>query len=140
MSDELFLPRVYRSSFWWSLLVVAVLLISRLTSVAAGFALGVALGMGTLRAIEYMTGALLRPDAKQGRKVRAAFLAITKYFILSLILYLIVRAPGISLPAFACGVGVPTAIIFLKALGRFFQEMRDPPGELRSPPGDSNSR
>ena len=123
MIDEQFLQRVYRSSIYWSLLIVSYLLMAKLVSETAGFVIGVAVSLAALRSIEKVVQAVAVPGRTQlGRTVMSVY-GIVKYFIIALVIALVVRAGWISLPAFACGVGVPSAIIFLKTLASYFHEL-----------------
>jgi hypothetical protein len=123
MIDELFISRVYRSSFWWSLLVVSYLLMAKLLSAAVGFSIGVGVGLGVLRSIEGIVRIVFVPGNAGASKATMSALGIAKYALLAVIFALIVRSGWISLPAFACGVGVPSAIICLKMLSGFFAEI-----------------
>jgi hypothetical protein len=123
MIDEQFLKRVYRSSFWWSLLILSYLMMSKLISASAGFAIGVALALGVLRVFEIAVKYIFTPGNKTSKKVKLTVFSYTKYFALGVIVATIVRSGWISLPAFACGVGVPSTIIFLKTLSQYFHQL-----------------
>ena len=127
MSDEQFLQRVYRSSFWWSLLVLSYLLLSQLLSAAAGFTIGVAMGLAVLRTIEAIVGFLVTPDRPVLVKGTMPMVWVAKYAVLGVCIYFIVRSGWISLPAFAWGVGVPSAMMFMKTLAHFFSEIEFDP-------------
>lgn len=124
MTDEQFIQRVYKSSIGWSLLILSYLLISNLLSTAVGFAVGVGVALAGLNSIERVVKVVLTPDGHPvEKKVKMGAFGVVKYGILAIIIALVVKSGWVSLPAFACGIGVPSAIIFLKTLGSYFHEI-----------------
>jgi hypothetical protein len=123
MIDEQFIQRVYRSSIVWSLVILSWLMMNKLIPATVGFALGVAIGLGVLRTIEAVVKKVLTPGERDTAKMKMGIIGVIKYGILGLLIGMVVKAGWISLPAFACGIGVPTAIIFMKTLAHTFREI-----------------
>jgi hypothetical protein len=120
MVDEQFIQRVYKSSVLWSLLILSYLMMTKLVSASAGFALGVGLALAGLHSFEAIVKNVVVPGKTQGAKVKMGVFALVKYAAFAVVIALTVKSGWISLPAFACGVGIPSAIIFLKALAHYF--------------------
>jgi hypothetical protein len=124
MIDEQFIQRVYKSSFWWSLLILSYLLMAKLVAVAAGFTIGVGLALAGLKGFEtFVTAHFVPGEPRKGAKVKMGLFGLLKYLVMAAVIGWVVKSGWVSLPAFACGVGVPSAIIFLKALAHYFHEL-----------------
>ena len=124
MTDEQFIQRVYKSSFWWSLLILSYLMIAAYIPQAVGFAIGVAVALAGLRSIERVVRVVMTPSGDHvEKKVKMGVFGVVKYGVMAVIIALVVKSGWVSLPAFACGIGVPSAIIFLKTLGGYFHEL-----------------
>ena len=124
MTDELFIQRVYKSSIGWSLLVVSYLLMANKLSLAVGFVIGVALALAGLKSIEKVVRVVMVPGGSPAeKKVKMGAFGVAKYLGIGIVIAVVVRSGWISLPAFACGIGIPSVIIFLKTLGGYFQEI-----------------
>ena len=121
MIDEQFINRVYKSSFWWSLLIVSYLLMANRLSLAVGFAIGVGVALAGLKSIEKIVQNVFVPGGNHlEKKVKMGAFGFVKYLSLAVIIAVVVKSGWISLPAFACGVAIPSAIIFLKTLAHYF--------------------
>jgi len=120
MIDENFIQRVYKSTIAWSLLILSYLMLSKLVAASAGFAIGVGLALAGLHSFELFVKNTIAPGKTQKAKVKFGVFGVLKYLGFAVVIALIVKSGWISLPAFACGVGIPSAIIFLKALAHYF--------------------
>jgi hypothetical protein len=92
-------------------------------SASIGFAIGATLALAVLRTIEVAVKVIFTPGGKSDKKIKMAVFNYAKYIVIGFLIAIVVRHDWISLPAFACGVGVPSAIIFLKTLGQYFHEI-----------------
>lgn len=124
MTDEQFINRVYRSTAGWSLLILSYQLMANLLPAAVGFAVGVGIALAGLKSLERVVRIVCVPGGQNiEKKVRMGAFGFVKYITMAVVIALVVNSGWISLPAFACGVGVPSAIIFLKTLGGYFREI-----------------
>jgi hypothetical protein len=117
--DEAFLERLYRTTALVGV-IVAALVAGRLGwRVGAGFLMGAALGLGSLRSLEWLVRRMTRPGAS-ARKFTAA--ALLKIPAMGLAVGLVVWLAGGELPvlvAVGAGVALLPAVIVLKLLGRW---------------------
>lgn len=92
--------------------------------IAWSLAAGAALALGILRGFQWMVQRYVRPDrpAPDGLMARAA---LVKLPALALILFLVVRSGWFNVPAFAGGVALIHAVIFLKAIGIFLMQREE---------------
>lgn len=120
MLDSGFLKRVYRTSTAVWLFVLLWCAALRSTSAAIGVTIGFAISFGSLVLVERLVKALFPSDpAQQSRRsvAKLLILAFVKYAIIGVVLWGALRF-GIAKPAgIAIGLGLPTAVIALKALG-----------------------
>jgi hypothetical protein len=124
MIEEKFIERVYKASFYVSVLILSFLMMTKMTTEAAGFALGVVISLAGLRSVEAVVRRIIVPGVGHvAAKAKMGAFGVVKYFFLAVIIAMIVRSGWFNLLAFACGVGVPASVIFLKALGHYFRDM-----------------
>lgn len=123
--DEGFIRRTYRTSAWVLLLVALFLSGLGKFRVAWSIAAGAALALGVLRGFEWMAQTWMAPERKStARMVTAKFTAL-KLPVLALVLYLVVRSGWFDLAAFAGGVVLVQAVIFLKAVGQYLVQREE---------------
>jgi len=123
MIEEKFIERVYKASFYLSALILSFLMMSKMTTESAGFALGVIISLAGLRSVEAVVRKVIVPGVGHvAAKAKMGAFGVVKYFFLAIILAFVVRSGWFNLLAFACGVAVPASVIFLKALGHYFRE------------------
>ena len=125
MVDDKLISRLYRLSFLVPLPIIAYLWIEGFPQAAVGLAVGIAFAALSLYSIELFVHFLLRPDNCQPGFL-FAYMTL-KYAVLAAIIYFLVRTEGISLPALACGIGVPAVLLFLVTLAEALSEIRFEP-------------
>jgi hypothetical protein len=97
---------------------------AKLVPAAVGFSAGVGLALLGLHSFDAFIKKTFVPGGKGlEAKVKMGFFGFMKYILFAVVIALVVESGWVSLPAFAAGVGVPSAIIFLKALGHYFHEL-----------------
>lgn len=88
---------------------------------AAGVTVGFGISLGALMVWERLVSTLFRPEntAEQGRAIkRMLLIAILKYVVIGFVLWGALKySRWISPVGIAVGIGLPYAVIFLKALG-----------------------
>jgi len=116
--DEAFIKRVYRTSVYVWLVVTLVLLSFRSLGGVAGWTLGSAVSMGTLRSLEWIVRRAFVPgNLKAGSALGKV--SLLKIAVLLPILGLAVWASSRSVAfvfAFCAGVVLTQAVIFLKVV------------------------
>jgi len=118
--DSQFLKRVYRTSA--AVWVFAVLWCAALRSLPAalGVTIGFAIGLGSLYGLELAVERTLRASGASGGRWairKFAVLELAKYGMVGVLIWLGLRSDSVSLPALVVGIGLPQAVIFLKAVG-----------------------
>ncbi|MDO8587362.1 MAG: ATP synthase subunit I [Armatimonadota bacterium] len=117
--DVRFIKRVYRTS-------VAVWLLTMLcgwavgsAAVAIGITIGFGISLGSLMLIERLVTALAPDTTGQSKRAVRKLLAVAlmKYAFIAAILWAALRSGWASPVGLAIGIGLPQAVIFLKALG-----------------------
>lgn len=114
--DEGFIRRTYRTSAWVLALVLLYMLGLGAFRVAWSYAAGALLGLGVLRAYEWIVQRMAAPGRKPPTWLIVK-LTVVKLPALALLLYLVVNSGWFHLGAFAAGVVLPQGVMFLKALG-----------------------
>ncbi|MDO8682124.1 MAG: ATP synthase subunit I [Armatimonadota bacterium] len=119
--DSGFIKRVYRTSIavWlFALLWCAVLANG---PAAAGITIGFGISLGSFMILERLVKAIFTPDAaEESRRAIKRLLAIAalKYAVIAAILWGVFKLGWVSPVGLAIGIGLPQAVIFLKALGK----------------------
>ena len=102
-------------------MIVSYLLMANLLSLAVGFAIGVGVALAGLKSIEKIVQKVFVPGGNHFEsKIKMGAFGFAKYLSLAVIIAVVVKSGWISLPAFACGVAIPSTIIFLKTLAHYF--------------------
>jgi hypothetical protein len=119
--DIAFIKRVYRTSIavWIFALVMCGAL--QKTSVAVGITIGFGLALGSLMLMERVVTGLFTPamTSERRRSFRTFFaIAFVKYAVFGVVLWGSLKFSWVSPVGIAIGIGLPQAVIFLKALGR----------------------
>jgi hypothetical protein len=122
--DEGFIRRTYRTSAWVLLLVVLFTTGLGAFRVAWSIVAGAALGLLVLRGFDWAVHVLFAPG-RTPAKGAVAKLLILKLPAMALLLYLVVNSGWFHLPAFAGGVALIQAVIFLKALGLYLVQREE---------------
>ena len=118
MSDRSILKNVYRASICVWVAGVIICLLFKSTYAAAGWSLGAALSMGSLKSLEWAVTRFFVPGAEDARR-NLARLSIVKMAALIGVLSIIVIAGGHSfamIAALCAGVLLTQAVIFVKAV------------------------
>jgi hypothetical protein len=118
--DTGFIGRVYRTSA--AVWVFALLWCAALRSVpaAVGITIGFAISVGSLMVLERLVTALFSPEAVgQARRATRKLLAVAfvKYAVIGAILWGALRSGWASPAGLVIGIGLPQAVMFLKAVG-----------------------
>ncbi len=124
MPHRALLRRVYGISLVVGSLVGALLWAFASGPVLVGFQIGLVTALGSLRSLEVVVPAVLRPTGRwAGRKRRLYVLVLAKYLGFGVLLFWVARTPVARVEAFAAGFIVPQAAIFLVAVAQFFREL-----------------
>ena len=121
--DADFLTRIYRTSFAVWLLAILCCAALRAPTSAVGLTVGLGISFGSMNLLRRLVTTLFTPEAvKSSTRVsrRLFAVAMAKYAIIGVILWISLRF-GLANPvAIAAGVGLPQAVIFFKALGAYW--------------------
>ncbi len=122
--DEGFIRRTYRTSAWVLLLTVLYLMGFGAFQAAWSVAAGTGLALLVLFAFEWVVRGLFAPGRRPPNWLMLQ-VALVKLPLLSLVLYLVVHSGWFHLGAFAGGVALVHAVIFLKALGIYWGQVEE---------------
>jgi hypothetical protein len=118
--DRQFLKRVYKTSVMiWILAAICAWAIGSLRD-AAGVSLGFGISIGSLMLLERLVCAAFTPEAagQSNRAIRKLlFAAVVKFAVIAFLLWVALRSGWASPVGLAVGIGLPEAVIFLKAIG-----------------------
>ena len=118
--DINFIKRVYRTSTAVWLFILLICAVLKLLQAAIGITIGFGISIGSLMLLERLVIALFTPEAtkESQRTVRKLLIfAIIKYAIIAVLLWASLRLLWASPAGLAIGIGLPYAVIFLKAIG-----------------------
>jgi hypothetical protein len=118
--DVAFIKRVYKTSVWVWLFILLWCAALRSLPLAVGVSVGFGISLGSLALLERLVTALVVPaETGRSRRVVRKLLAVAaaKYAVIALILSLALKLAWASPIGLAIGIGLPQAVIFLKALG-----------------------
>jgi hypothetical protein len=118
--DRQFLKRVYKTSIAiWILAAICAWALGSLRD-AAGVTTGFGISLGSLMLLERLVYAVFTPGAgdRSNRAIRKLLAAaVVKYAVIGFVLWAALRTQWASPVGLAVGIGLPEAVIFLKALG-----------------------
>ena len=112
-ADQDFLRGVYRTTTWLSALIFLVLLQTLDARIVGGFVLGVVLGVGLLRALQWAVQTAFKPEATRGERVRAVGVTLGKYGVVGVLFWLVLGHRLVNPFALLGGLVIPQAVIFL---------------------------
>jgi hypothetical protein len=122
--DEHFLQRVYRTTLGLAALMEVFLLLTLRVNWILSFAVGVGIGLGVLRALEWgiprLTGA---HGTRAG--VLAAVVLLGKYIPIGLVIYLLLRWKLLAPAVLVGGLMLPYTVIVLKVAALVWLENRE---------------
>lgn len=125
--DENFLRRVYCTSLELAALIEVLLLFTGRGPWILSFAVGVGIGLGVLRALEW---SIPRLTGAQGTRagLAAGGVLVGKYIPIGLIVFLLFRWNLLAPGALVGGLSLPYAVIVLKVVALVWQQKRKEAG------------
>jgi hypothetical protein len=111
--DEDFLRRVYRRTLEWAGLIEVLLLFTGRVPWILSFAVGVGIGLGVVRALEW---SVPRLTGAQGVRagIGAGAVLVGKYLPIGLVIFLLLRGNLLAPGALVAGLSLPYAVMVLK--------------------------
>jgi hypothetical protein len=116
--DEGFLARVQKTTLLLGVVLTLVLVQTLNFPVVVGFAAGVMIGVGSLRATAWLVKRTLSPTSYQSGVVPVG-VVMGKLALIGATLPLLIGSWGCSAPAIAAGVSLVVVVIGLKAIGLY---------------------
>lgn len=130
-----FLSRSLWMSVGLAVFVACVLLSVGRYRETASYALGAGISISLLWITRYsVIHVLTRRDLGKRKKWIALGLTLSKYGLAAALIWWFTRWPSARFPAFIGGVATTQAVLFLKALGRFWCGEKPPAGWRTRPP------
>jgi hypothetical protein len=122
--DENFLQRVYRTTLGLAALIEVFLLLTLRVNWILSFAVGVGIGLGVLRVLEW---SIPRLTGAHGTKagVLAAGVLLGKYIPIGLVIYLLLRWNLLAPAVLVGGLMLPYTVIVLKVAALVWLENRE---------------
>jgi hypothetical protein len=118
--DIAFIKRVYRTTTWVWMLSLLLCWAYRNLPMAIGITVGFGISIGSLMLLERLVTTLFSPEQSDRPKRAVKWLlviAFFKYAMIGVILWASLRSVLVSPAGIAIGIGLPYAVIGLKALG-----------------------
>ncbi|HOK53285.1 MAG TPA: ATP synthase subunit I [Armatimonadota bacterium] len=120
MIDSGFLKRVYRTSVFVWLFALLLCSVFMTLSGAIGISVGFIISFSSLVLLERLVTMLMVPEwTSETKRVlrKLVILAVIKYGVIALTLWLVLKTAWVNPIGLAIGLGLPMAVISLKALG-----------------------
>lgn len=122
--DEHFTGKVYRSiALAWALAMLWALVLGK-PWIALSITLGTVLGTALLLTLDYTVRRAFVPEAKSPRRA-LLIVALVKYPLIGLLLYMLVRWGRVSIPAFCGGIVLVHFAILAKLAGVKIKEKQN---------------